>query len=197
MKHTVVSEAGNANVNHLCEADANVNHLCEADANVKPWCNNDMSDHVSSSSLHVTAGKDLYQASLKEALGVSDLTTKARSPQAESIDTDTQDVMLDHQAICTAKVVSSPGVEGKCPDTTVRSSVFLNNVNPNKGKVKNKSDTKDDFRLIYDINYTDVEDKFVNSILHANQFKLSENSDKVDTEIYNTQCHQSDFNFVN
>ena len=43
VKHTVVSDAGHANVNHVCETDANV----------KPLCINDMSDHVASSSVHV------------------------------------------------------------------------------------------------------------------------------------------------
>ena len=71
LKHTVTSNAGHANVNHVREANANVkplcsddmtdhgsnaghanvNHVCEADTNVKPLCNNDVSDHDANSFL--------------------------------------------------------------------------------------------------------------------------------------------------
>ena len=40
-----------------------------------------------------------------------------------------------------------------------------------------------------------MEDKFANSILHINQFKMLGISDKVDTEIYNAWRRQSDFDF--
>ena len=127
---------------------------------------------------------------------MSDLTAKAISSQGVSMDINIPDVMFDHQPINAAKVVSAPGTEGKCPDVRVKNSVILNNVNLNKGKMKNIYNTKGELRPIYDINYAGVEDKCVNSILHVNQFKLSENNDKVDTEIYNSWRRQSNFGFV-
>ena len=48
---------------------------------------------------------------------------------------------------------------------------------------------------LYDVNYTGVEDKFVNLILHAHQFSTSLNTDKAESEIYNAWCRQSDFDF--
>ena len=62
--------------------------------------------------------------------------------------------------------------------------------------MQNEHDTKGELCSIYDINYAGVEDKFVNSILHENQFKLSENNDQVVTEIYYAWRCQSDLNFV-
>ena len=59
---------------------------------------------------------------------MSDPTAKAISPQGISMDINTPDAMLDNQPISTAKVVSAPRVKGKCPDTRVQNSVFLNNV---------------------------------------------------------------------
>ena len=48
---------------------------------------------------------------------------------------------------------------------------------------------------LYDVNYTGVEDKFVNSILHVHQFSTSGDIGELDSEIYNAWRRQSDFNF--
>ena len=56
-------------------------------------------------------------------------------------------------------------------------------------------DARNNFCQIYDVNYAGVEDKFANSILHINQFKMLGISDKVDTEKYNAWRRQSDFDF--
>ena len=66
-------------------SQANVNHVCEADANVKPLCGNDVSDHVANLSPHVLVDKDVYQTLQKGGPDVSDLTTKAISPQGVSM----------------------------------------------------------------------------------------------------------------
>ena len=47
-----------------------------------------------------------------------------------------------------------------------------------------------DFLPLYDVNYTVVEDKFVNSILHVHYFSVTG-----DNEICNTWSRESDFDF--
>ena len=111
------------------------------------------------------------------------------------MDMKTSGFRFEHQPICAAKVVSAPGKEGKCPLVVVEDSAVCTNVNLGNDNVSNENDAKGEFHPIYDINYAGVADKFVNSILHANQFNLSTNTGKVDTEIYNAWCRQSDFNF--
>ena len=203
VKHMVTSNAGQTYVNHVCEANvkslcsvdvsehgsnagyANVDHVGEAATNVKLVCNNDVSDHVATLSQHVSVGKPSYQTSPKGCPEGADLTAKVISPQGVSINFDIPLVMLGHQPTGTAEVVSAPGGEGECSDITAQSSVILNNMNMDKDKVSIESDLKGELHPIYDINHTEVEEQFVNSILHANQFKLCETYDEVDSEIYN------------
>ena len=74
-----------------------------------------------------------------------------------------------------------PGCEGECLDGLPNKSVTVNSNNI----TSEANDARSDFCQIYDVNYAGVEDKFANSILHINQFKMLGISDKVDTEIYN------------
>ena len=92
-------------------------------------------------------------------------------------------------------MVSVHGRQGKCSVAVAGNSAVCTNVSLDKGNTNNENDNKGELCPIYDINYTGVADKFVNSILHASQISLSENSDKVDTEIYNAWRRQSDFKF--
>ena len=125
------------------------------------------------------------------AQGDSDPTAKAISSQGVSVDMSIPDITFEHQPISVAEEVSAPGREGKCPVAVAGNS----NVNLGKGNTSNENDTNGELHPIYDINYTGVADKFVNSILPANQFNLPENTDKVDTELYNAWSSQSDFKF--
>ena len=81
--------------------------------------------------------------------------------------------------------------EGECLDGLPDKAVAVNSNN----STSEANDAKNDFCQIYDVNYAGVEDKFANSILHINQFKMLGISDQVDTEIYNTWRRQSDFDF--
>ena len=178
---------------HTESGQANVKHICEALPNVKPVSSNDGADHGLDQSVYDSL--DAYQVLPKGAQGDSDPTAKAISSQGVSVDMSIPDIRFEHQPISAAKVVSAPGRKRKCPVAIVGNSAVCTNGNLGKGNTSNENDTKGEFRPIYDINYAGVADKFVNSILHANQFNLSENTDKVDTEIYNAWRHQSDFKF--
>ena len=86
-------------------------------------------------------------------------------------------------------------IEGRCPVAVIGNSAVSTNENLGKSNASNGNSTMGEVHSIYDINHAGVVDKFVNSILHANQFNLSENTHKVDTEIYNAWRRQSDFKF--
>ena len=91
----------------------------------------------------------------------------------------------------TAKVISAPtgDVEGRAEVSktpTERGSGNSDKVNATKTATSNS-------QSIYDVNNQGVLDKFVNSILHANQF--SGIIPDVGTEIYHKWRDQSDFNF--
>ena len=182
VKHTSVCESGNGK------------DTCEALPNVKPVSSNDGADHGLNQSVYDSLAA--CQVLPKGAQGDSDPTAKAISSQGASVGMSISDIRFEHQPISAAKVIYTPGREGKCPVAVVGNSAVCTNGNLGKGNVSNENNTKGEFNPIYDINYAGVADKFVNSILHANQLNLSENTDKVDTEIYNTWHHQSDFGFV-
>ena len=91
----------------------------------------------------------------------------------------------------TARVISAPrgdaegrGEVSKTP--TEWGSVDSDKVNPTQTVPSNPY-------AIYDVNNQGVLDKFVNSILHANQFTGT--ICDVDTEIYHKWREQSEFNF--
>ena len=105
------------NLNHNVFGDpghAIVNHPHESDPNVKVLCINDVCHRGKSSELQVLVGQDSYQALQKGALEASDLIAKVLSPQWVSMDSNMTAIMVEHQPINTAKVVSAPGVGGKC-----------------------------------------------------------------------------------
>ena len=87
-----------------------------------------------------------------------------------------------------AKVICFPKVNSKCSDT-------------NKSECKVMVDQKCvrenecDLVPLFDINYTGVEDKFANSILHVHRFSQNEHVDGVNSKIYNAWRRQSDFDF--
>ena len=68
------------------------------------------------------------------------------------------DIRFEHQPISSAKVVSTPGREGKCPVAVVGNSAVCTNGNLGKGNTSNENDTKGEFHAIYDINYAGVAD---------------------------------------
>ena len=127
---------------------------------------------------------------------MSDLTAKDILPQGVSMDVNLPDRSLDGQPISSAKSISAPGVEGKCSDLVDSGSALLSDVTLEQGEGYDTSNMKGELPPIFDIKHTGVEDKFVNSILHVSQFKSCENSDKVNIEIYNAWCRQSNFGFV-
>ena len=73
-----------------------------------------------------------------------------------------------------AKIITAPKVDSKYSDT-------------------NKSEC--DLVPLFDINYTGVEDKFANSILHVHRFSQNEQLEGVNSEIYIAWCRQSDYDF--
>ena len=77
-----------------------------------------------------------------------------------------------------AKVISVSGTQGKSHSNNSSAEMIQSGLLP-----------------LYDVNYTGVEDKFVNSILHVHQFSTSGDIGKLDSEIYNAWRRQSDFNF--
>ena len=87
-----------------------------------------------------------------------------------------------------AKVMSAPGTQGKS---------HLDHVADVKLKQCEQSVEMVQSGLLplYDVNFTGIEDKFVNSILYMHQFSTSGDIGEVDSEIYNTWRCQSDFNF--
>ena len=87
-----------------------------------------------------------------------------------------------------AKVISASGTQAKS---------HSNNISGSQYKQYNSSAEMIQSGLLplYDVNYTGIEDKFVNSILHVHQFSTSGDIGELDSEIYNTWRHQSDFNF--
>ena len=182
-KHTLVCEAGQANVKQKCESLPNV----------KPVSFSGSAYHGLNQRVCNSLNAD--QASQKEAQGDSDQTAKVIPSQGVSVDMNVPDFRFKHQPISAAKVVSNPGKEGECPVAVAKNSQVCTKVTLGKGHMSNKDDTKDELRPIFDINFAGVADKFVNSILLVNQLKLSANTDKVDTEIYNAWRRQSDFSF--
>ena len=160
---------------------------------MKPVCSNNGADHGVNQSMYNSFNVD--QASPKGAQDDSGSTAKAISSQGVSVGMSTPNIRWEYQPISAAKVVSAPGREGKCSVAVAGNSAVCTNVSLDKGNTNNENDNKGELCPIYDINYAGVADKFVNSILHANQFNLSENTDKVNTEIYNAWRRQSDFKF--
>ena len=87
-----------------------------------------------------------------------------------------------------AKVISASGTQGKSYSDHVTGSQCKQD-NPSVEMVQSG------LLPLYDVNYTGVEDKFVNSILHMHQFSTSGDIGVPDSEIYNVWRRQSEFNF--
>ena len=192
--HVFVIWSNIYSLNLVCESDqANVKHICESLHNVKPVCSNNGADHGVNQSVYNKFNVD--QVLPKGAQDDSDSTAKAISSQGVSVDMSTPNIRCEYQPISAAKAVSAPGREGRCSVAVAGTSAVCTNVSLDRGNTNNKNDNKGELCPIYDINYAGVADKFVNSILHANLFNLSENTDKVDTEIYKAWHRQSNFKF--
>ena len=181
------------NVKHIPCESSNGKQACEALPNVKPVSSNNGADHAIKQSVYSSV--DAYQVLPKLAHGESDPTAKAISSQEVSVDMNTSDFRFEYQPISTAKVISTTGVEGRCPVAVTGNPAVSTNKNLGKCNASNEIHTMGEVHSIYDISHAGVVDKFVNSILHANQFNLSESTHKVDTEIYNAWRCQSDFKF--
>ena len=181
------------NVKHTPCESSNGKQPCEALPNVKLISSQNGADNGLKQSVYSSV--DASQVLPKSAHGESDPTAKAISSQEVSVDMNTVDLGFEHQPISPAKVISTPGREGRCPVVVMDNSVVSTNENLGKSNASNKNHTMGEVHPIYDINHAGVVDKFVNSILHANQFNLSESTPKVDTEIYNAWRCQSDFKF--
>ena len=162
--------------------------VCESKPNVKPLCYGNGGSSLISSS-HVITGDNVCQNSQDRSQTMSDPTARVISAQGVSMDENMSNNGSNDQPINPAKVVSSPGCEGECLDIVADKSVAVTNNN----LTSDVNDARRDFCQIYDVNYAGMEDKFANSILHVNQFKLVGTGDKVDTEIYNAWHRQSDF----
>ena len=152
MKHTVLSDTGEANVKHVCEA------------NVKHFCNNIRNSANGTLSPDISMYENSVQALPKVAPKMSDLTAKDISPQGVSMDVNLPDRSLDGQPIGSAKSISAPGVEDKCSNLADSGSALLSDVTLEQGEGHDTSNMKGELRPIFDINYTGVGDKFVNSI---------------------------------
>ena len=87
-----------------------------------------------------------------------------------------------------AKIMSASGTQGKSHSDHVIFSQCKQD-NPSAEMVQSG------LLPLYDVNYTGVEDKFVNSILHMHQCSTSGDIGELASEIYNAWRHQSDFNF--
>ena len=87
-----------------------------------------------------------------------------------------------------AKVISAPVAQGKSLAGNV-TDCKLENGEPGTEMVQYGS------LPLYDVNFTGVEDKFVNSIMHVHQFSTSGDTGNMDSEIYNAWRRQSDFDF--
>ena len=119
---------------------------------------------------------------------------KVISPPGESVDNITGSVATDKVSTrcdTTAKVISVPRGDAEAgakvsSNPNGRGSVNSDKANPTKVAIN-------DLNAIYDVKNQGVLDKFVNSILHVNQF--SGIIPDVDTEIYHKWREQSDFNF--
>ena len=164
----VYSSTYRANVNPACDTDSNVKHVCTASANAKQassdFCHASVPIQNTQTNVKHTAVSETGQGNVKH---VCEANVKHFC---------TNDMNNDNVSwsIHISMVISASGVEGKCPDTADQSSAFLSNVNLEQGKGHDIINTKGGVRPIFDINHTGVEDKFVNSILSANQFKLCE-----------------------
>ena len=75
-----------------------------------------------------------------------------------------------------AKVISASGTQGKSHSDQVIGSQYKQD-NPSAEMVQSG------LLPLYDVNYTGVEDKFVNSILHMHQFSTSGDIGELDSEI--------------
>ena len=181
------------NVKHIPCESSNGKQACEALPNVKLVSSNNGADHGLKQSVY--SSLDASQVLPKLAHGESDPTAKAISSQEVSVDMNTSDFRFEHQPISAAKVISTPGIEVRCPVAVMGNYAVSTNENLGKSNASNENHTTGEVHSIYDINHAGVVDKFVNSILHANQFNLSESTHKVDTDIYNAWRCQSDLKF--
>ena len=100
-------------------------------------------------------------------------------------------ILVAQQQILTAKIISHPDISDKPqihsdPNSDSRVSVNVD--------IAENADSER--TLIYDVNYSGIDDKFASSILHANQFKVvGVDNGGIDTEIHKKWRCQSLFDF--
>ena len=92
--------------------------------------------------------------------------------------------------VLTAKVILNPDISDKPQIHSDSNTDSRISVNTNTAKNANSEKV-----LIYDANYSGVDNKFASSILHANPLRMGVDNGGVDTEIYKKWRHQSPCDF--
>ena len=95
---------------------------------------------------------------------VNEMVEVKKSPTTESNNANELDRQVDDALSAKAISTEGKGLNSKCK--TQRQTDVRDSVNEAKG-------TNLEFTPIFDINYTGIEDKFANSILHVHQFTKS------------------------
>ena len=184
------ANASRTNIKQVIGSNTHVKQMPSAShANVNPNCDKTnrlqgSGDIVSPTDQMVTWVKNLDQIRVGQTSDVSDPIAEVIS--ATGVEDKTDQVCEDQNMA--AKVMSAPEAQGKFhADNTT-------NCKLKKGE-QSVEMVQSGLLPLYDVNVTGVEGKLVNSILHMHQFSTSGDIGKVDSEIYNSWCCQSDFNF--
>ena len=182
------TNASRSYVKQVTGSAANVKQMTStSQVNVNPNCENtDMlqgsGDIVSLTDQIVTMVNSSDQVQVSQAPDVSDLTAEVIS--APGVKGKTDQVYNDQNMA--AKVISAPEAQGKSLAGNVTDC-----------KVENDEQGTEMIQCgplpLYDANFTGVEDKFDNSILHVHQFSTSGDNGKVDSKI---QCMASSVRFL-
>ena len=184
------ANASRTNVKKVIDKDKHVKQFfffTASHAHVSPNCDNindwqGSEDIVSPTGQSVTMVKDSDRIWVIHAPDVSDPTAEVISAPGVVSETGQG---FEGQNVA-AKVISAPGTQGKSHSDHIVGSQCKQG-NPSVEMVQSG------LLPLYDVNYTGVEDKFVNSILHMHQFSTSGDIGVLDSEIYNAWRRQSDF----
>ena len=71
---------------------------------------------------------------------------------------------------CSSTEVTIEGDSGLCADISLAGSKNHTSVNSVVNEVSKRCENNDSSQLIFDVNYLGIDDKFVNSILHAKHY---------------------------
>ena len=98
---------------------------------------------------------------------------------------------------CPSAKVITEGERALCADTAqvgLKNQISVNSV---LDEVSKRCENNDSSRLFFHVNYSGIEDNFVNSILHANAKHCIDTNKipNVNTDIFHKWHHQSAFNF--